>query len=1153
MKNHIISFAAAALCVFAASCSKDIKDNNNGDIGIPAGFRAVTFAACGENAKTALQADKTINWVAGDEIVVYWGSQQDQKASAAAAASGAETTFSPVAIPQDCEKVYAVYPAAANSSVDADGAVSITIPAEQQGGFAGSNYAVATASAVDNSWDGTVLQFKNAASFLKVEVTDPAITKVVFTAVGGKAMTGTVKATFDAEGAISVAVPETSGDSVILNIPGTGVYYAAVIPGVTYDQGVLVDFYKDTQKLPSYYYRDPVTATRAKILSFSALDTRIGDYYVSPEGAGTKSGKSADNAMDAALFKDFISQKSDSNESAAQAAQLSGSTVHFAAGTYDFGDVLTVGFDSGAPAVDLKFEGVATESDSTIFTGADTHQILYLEKGTLNLGIKGIVFCHSAGNGGGKAAVRVNKDQPLALDIENCVFRHNFNTATGAGINISSGDATVKNCTFHANGCTQGSAINIDAAETSTLNVENCSFTGNYLPEGQTAGECGAVRIRAAKKVTFTSCTFSGNSGVDRVAFGMNNADVEVGMSHCVISGNKMTDNSAVGIMKGTFTAEYCDFTGNDATGAHGAALWVNGAASAEAVKLNNCTFKGNTGKWGGAIYCSGSGIATFTGCTFGGDNASDGNTATACGCVAAADAGTLNFVDCTAKNNVSSDRGGVYYAGGGTINVSGGTYTSNKAKIGGIAHAQSKGTINFTNVSCTGNNATTAGGVASVRGNATLSITGGTFESNNASKCGGVVYIYCETAGEKGNVTITGATFDSNTSKNGGGAIRTLAEKDCTDADYVNATIDVSNCIFKNNAATGGYGGALDIRNSGVTTVSKCLFESNHTDVSAAYGKGGAVSVCGNGAAASGGKTSFTECVFKGNHTIGSAAYSVDNGGAVNVGGNGATDFGYVTMFDKCLFDSNWATQGGAIHIAKYATAYMNDCAFTGNYIVYRYGSTISSDQCKLIAMNNCTIADNTYSTTGSSNQCSWINTKTDKMVVSNCSFIGVTRKNSSESVSANSAAIIRFDSVGNTHWFINSILAPTNATMSAIWSGKSTAVHNVVSSKTGAVNNGGTVNLTGTGATDYLGTSAYFGGLAYTAGNAWDSCYWGWNGTLATSANTSKDSLTNINAAISSADSGFYNWLSEVGGTTKDGRGNDRASETWPGAYQN
>lgn len=462
---------------------------------------------------------------------------------------------------------------------------------------------------------------------------------------------------------------------------------------------------------------------------------------------------------------------------------------------------------------------------------------------------------------------------------------------------------------------------------------------------------------------------------------------------------------------------------------------------------------------------------------------------------------------------------------------------------------------------------------ILSVGANVTLHLTRCTFSGSNGSAvrttdASSVLNmrgcIFSENQGEyggalnisKGKATVTNCTFQSNLStldnasastKGGGGAV---CVSETGAGEFVN-------CTFSSNHADMAFGGAVYLQTSKTAMFSNCTFNGNFTDTSIKnkdFYCGGAV--CANGD----GVYDFTTCVFSGNHTkTSSADYNSDYGGAVDV--RGASTI----RFNQCRFDSNYATCGGALHMKSAgATTYLNACVFSGNHISYRYGTTILAfNNVGVLCLNNCTFADNNWGAATNAAQLNWINLKlntaSEQFVLSNCSLIGDLRRNAKlTNYSDGRYGLVRFDGGAGTAAFINSIIVPTldndtrGPSKALQQDGSSAVVITAVSNKQYVVTDESLYNASGENATDFRGTSDYFGGLSWKGGTSWNDSYWSWNGTLSGGSNTTKASLTDVNNAIRSANSSFYNWLDGIGALSLDGRGALRGATTWPGAYQ-
>ena len=1131
MKKYGVILLAAALSFAVLSCAKtEAPETAEAAAGgqpvapqvepdvpevVPEGYVRVSLSAGAEQCKTTIAdgegSTRIVSWAAGDEIkVLYAGGSQTAHAQEA----GTQTSLI-FDVPEAVETVYLGYPAAAGLSLSGS-TLSVTIPAEQDGAFADANFAIASAATTDNA-----VQFYNASSMFKLVVTDATLTRAVITGNNGEALAGTLPFTFSGSGIVPGTASSTS-TSLSVSLSGAKTYYVAALPGLNLTNGATVQFYRGETPAGAFKLGTALSVARAQIASWGEVDKVACNRYVTVDGAGSKNGRSWENAWGKAELKAFLTNSA--SYTADELALMNGITVRMAAGTYVLPDsasdkavmnysdvtetVLNFAFVGGYPAA-----GGASANPSTNVTalsGGDLSTILRVN-GTTNLSFEGLTFCHGSSSVGGYGALTVAN--PGSLALTNCIFSDNVNTATCGALDVTDGcQFAISGCTFRNNAATHAGAFNMDSNEVTTAGtITNCLFSGNALNGN---GNAGALKVTKGN-VTVSDCQF------------LNNTTLFEGES-----------------------------------GTHGGAVWLDGGQAT----FNSCTFKGNSSRWGGAVYAKSTANGTFNQCVFGGSDESDANyTKAGSGGAVALDNGNLTFTDCTFQGNKSADRGGVFFVSTntGSVTVTGGTYTGNSAVKGGVVFAQSTATVNLSSAEFSGNTASEAGGVVLINANAQVNLTGNNIHENQ-SPVGGAIAIYGTGSNSVNTPVLTlneGNVFRSNTTTSGGGAIRIRQEPNVQTTDSTtgnetkaNVTISAGN-QFINNVSTGGYGGALDLRTSGTVTITGVTFTGNETQANASYAKGGAVNI--QDSALGTGDFTISNCVFDGNHTYKGSGYNCATAGALNVGGNGS-DWAMTAKINQCIFKNNYATQGGAVAEAGASVkAYFNNCVFTGNYISYRYGTTLVLAGGTL-CMNNCSFADDTYSTESNSSaneQCAWLNVKPAKLVLSNCTLVGSTRRSGNVVNPSGNACLLRFDGVGNTHYLINNIIATTQSGCKSFWANSSPTI-NLVSNKMSAKSLSGSsvvVNTSGVQAEDFSGSSTCFGNLAWTSGSSWNDQYWAWNGTLSGGSNTNKAALADVKSAVQTADSGFYTWLNGLGALDKDGRNQARATTTWPGAYQN
>ncbi len=1062
--------------------------------------------------------ERIVNWDKDDEIKIFY---DGGTTTALAEESGAVTHFT-FDVPQETQRVYMVYPADGDFSLD-DDKVILSLSDTQNGDFGG--YLAAT-----SDLDSDDITFRHFASYFKIVLTDGTLTKAVIEGNGGEALTGTLSATLD-ESSITPGTPSETASSLTLNFNGAGTYYAALLPGRSFPQGVTLSFFRGTAPAGAYKYGSDLSVARADISFWGEMDRVACNRYVVENGAGSKNGRSWANAWGADELRAFLTHAD--GTSAEDLALMNGITVRIAAGTFVMpsggnvnfalssalgeGKVMSLNFVGGYPADGGDLSNPA--SNVSVLSGGNQYNVLRLTQAA-NLSFQGLTFTGGKMSSGGTGVLTLNGTGNISLS--NCIFTGNTNSATTGALNIAGGSHTT---------------------------VSHCSFTGN------TAGNAGAVNIdNAATVAVFSDCTFSGNSLA------------------AVASGN----GGAMKVSNGTVTLENCTFSNNTTihsaeTGSHGGALWLDGGT----VTASGCTFTGNVSRWGGAVYTKNSVTGTFDACTFGGSASGAGNkTELASGGVFACDGGTITLSDCTMQGNSANDRGGCIFVSSAntSLTIDGGTFSSNSAPNGGVVYVQGSAVANISNATFSANTATSGGGALTMASNATVNLSGNTFSNNSCTNAGGAVAIYGTggTASSTNAPTLNingGNLFSGNHSVTGGGAIRIRQEPAAvTSGDTAgnetkaNLNISGSGNVFSGNYSD-GYGGCLDLRTSGTVSIDGATFSGNYTKKDAGTGKGGALNL--SDASFGTGDFTLTNCTFTGNHTFGGTS-TANTGGAINVGGNNS-NWALKVKVNKCRFSNNYGKQGGAIAFYDAsATTYLNDCLFTGNYISSRYGTTLLIST-GTVCLNNCSFADDTYSTENLTNineQCTWINVKATKLMMSNCTLIGQTRRQGVSVAPSGNACLLRFDGIANTHYLINNIIASNATSCYSIWADNApviNAVSNKLSAKLWKSGSTVTFNTSGEHSEDYQGTSAYLSGLGWTSGTSWNDGGWFWSGTLSGGSNTNKALLKDVAAAIQTADNGFYTWLSGLGALSQDGRGVSRGDvssatdTTWPGAYQN
>ena len=251
MRNFNYILIAALL--LSASCQ---REEMNEDARID-----VTFIAKSEaHTKTALVNDYVL-WDEGDQINVLWdGGSVMSEARVGDDRSVAEFTAS---VPES-QEYYAVSPYAVESSLAA-GRISVQVPQNQDGTFAGANITVAKADDQNN------LIFKHVVGY--VEFTTEKVGTVEFCGAESDVLAGKVTVTdFDENG-----IPQYSYDKgspkVRATVDEPGTYYMSVLPGAELN-GFTIRMISD-EGSESASYENKLAIGRGKLLPLGNITERL--------------------------------------------------------------------------------------------------------------------------------------------------------------------------------------------------------------------------------------------------------------------------------------------------------------------------------------------------------------------------------------------------------------------------------------------------------------------------------------------------------------------------------------------------------------------------------------------------------------------------------------------------------------------------------------------------------------------------------------------------------------------------------------------------------------------------------------------------------------------------------------------------------------
>ena len=1230
--KHGFSLLAIVAVTCLLSCAKENSEPKTGPV--QPGTVRLNISASAENTKTtlgeAIEGVRTISWVKNDAIKVIYGTGSSDYVLAYAAESGLTTTFT-VNVPATATALYAVYPADALEGFD-NGAISVNVPANQDGRFSSAGIAVARSSVTNPSF-----AFKNVCGYVLTDISDENIHKMTVTSEG-QALSGIVAVSVSESGELTYGEVENASSSASAYFTATGEQIIAVLPGVSFAEGVQVAFANaEGDPVSSASLKKDFTLGRGAVLNTGKMDeaTTI-SYFATVEGAGTKDGSSWDNAWGLDELGTWLATANPEVPTGKKADAPF--NILLAAGTYSIPTAMTV--PAKGRDVNLTASGEVTITCASSVTGT----VLYLN-GAGNFSFTGFTFSGHNGNGTGKTFINAAKPAGGSQNLSfiRCTFSGNSNTGVGAGLVLNNGGTNVvRDCVFSANSAGGAPALNIDSAET-TVTLSGCRFENNVCTKYSSAQDSGTLKIGNGT-VTATGCTFSGNSVAADANGGGAALWVDNAGSHpvlfqdCTFSGNSVKNEVGRGgaayLTRGTTTTfKDCNFSGNacesGARTSYGGAVCIGNfnkhGDNDIAATFDGCIFDGNTvaGAGDDAGYTVGAGgiymtqaegkstVCNITGCTF---RRHVLNNRTGGGIYA--QAGTLNITGgefsnndtrrtyeggtgssanyaagievvnaaCTItggtvfKDNWSGNGGAALFLPNGytgTISIDGASFTGNQTAASGggairIAQA-SGGKMTIRNATFSGNIAPTCGGAICNYQDTDLELIDCVFSQNKASSLGGAIYSGGE--GDCANtVSVKGCTFTGNQGYNGGGAIEISNNQNSKNGDNYNTcrvNLLVEDSEFTNNFSA-AYGGAIGSRTSGLLKVSGSTFEGNYTTVTTGTGCGGAISIKYGQTIALypdlRGQAEISGCTFKDNHTGMGNGNSQARGGAIAFTGSTSGASYEDIRIDKCSFVGNYATQGGAIlaHSTwdasnRIATLYLNDCAFDGNYIPFRTGTTMTCFYLTELGINNCSFRNSWGGSGQAATNLGWINMTSCNAVVSNCTLVGQPARQNNDNADYADGNLVRIetDKAGCTYNFINNLIASPKDWCKSLFRTENANANtfNLYSNKLGTLSVNLSAPVTDTfNGTDWLATTACFGGLAWTADSAQPyKSGWTWNGSLSTGTPTTMNTLADVKAKIEAANAGFHTWLGTVDGLDKDQRGNARSATAWPGAYQN
>ena len=522
--------------------------------------------------------------------------------------------------------------------------------------------------------------------------------------------------------------------------------------------------------------------------------------------------------------------------------------------------------------------------------------------------------------------------------ILNCVIENNNaelvndSGGSGGGIDIDGNSSPIiKDCVLTANTARWGGGINCNSSSV----IEDSEFTDNTALWG------GGIYCYKNSSVDLKGSLFENNkaevvdgSGGSGGALKLDSAKASV--DECEFKQNSSLWGSSICADTSELDVTTSTFTGNQAENS-GAGIYSGDGST---VGVSDSSFDGNTAKWGGGLFASGTSKLTVTGSQFKNNEAQRiDDSGGSGGAIRIEDSSKLTSEDSHFENNTAL-WGGSICSDNSEVDVSTSTFAGNQAVNSGAGIYSGTGSIaNVADSSFDSNTARWGGGLYASE-SSKLTVTSTEFKNNEAQNIadsggpGGAINI-----NDSSKLTAEGCLFESNNALWGGGI-----------STFDKAKLTIENCNFINNNAyevldSGGTGSGIDLDDS-TLNISNSLFQGN----TANWGFG--INAC------TASKLDIKKCSF------------VENIANNSGGGVYATESSQVNI-NRANFIDNQALWGGGIYSSNSSVLSILNSHFNGNTAILKSGSggtggVIDSEKDSTLKLINCLLTNNSAEDSG-------------------------------------------------------------------------------------------------------------------------------------------------------------------------------------------
>lgn len=525
--------------------------------------------------KAAVYETGALGWEKGDTIL--YANPDNGIVRKTGISSPGGLVAVPFKLESSCEKVVAVYGGTELSAADNNYTLKGALTQKQNGSL----YPASVFAGVLNAQTSSEQQLSCVNAVLRFSFGPNGVRTLVFRSADGTAVCSN-----DGQLGLTISNDVVSAgatalcDSISVAVTDDNTFYASILP-CKLDKGYILRAYDEAGTvIASGAFPSSVSFAAGDLVELGCLDEVLTptdgnwdfnwdgkSFFVTPGGAGSRSGKCWENAMSAADFGAIL-QKGITTEEV---------TAYLAKGVYEIHSSISDGYyvcriEGGYPdgLKNRDLSGRDIVANETVISGGNNGRIFQINT-HVGLYFDGVDFKSAKATSSSDYGGVVNLNNAYAVfQVANSRLYSNY-AYRGGAVYVSSGKACFHNCVFENNSAHDRGGAFGATSTTAFLYFNKCSFVSNYLD----GGEWGTV----------ASC----------------NGQSTVAMNNCVSHGNYSTSSTNDPTFNGqhNLTVSNCSFIEstqlrgilrleNSASGSLVNSIVINTADAKPAITMNN-------------------------------------------------------------------------------------------------------------------------------------------------------------------------------------------------------------------------------------------------------------------------------------------------------------------------------------------------------------------------------------------------------------------------------------------------------------------------------------------------------------------------------------------------------------------------------------